>query len=93
MITFYESLLAFLLITLAAGLWRIFQGPTSADRMLAVQLFGTTAVAMLIILSQLSGNHAFRDAALVLALLAAVMAAAFVRRGWHNSTESDDDEI
>jgi len=93
MITFYESLLAFLLITLAAGLWRIFRGPTSADRMLAAQLFGTTAVAMLIILSQLSGSHAFRDAALVLALLAAVMATTFVRRSWHNLTESDDNEI
>lgn len=91
MISFYELVLAFLLITLAAGLWRIFQGPTSADRMLAAQLFGTTAVAMLIILSQLSGNHAFRDAALVLALLAAVMATAFVRRSWHATTESDDE--
>jgi len=97
MTVFYELLLAFLLITRAAGLWRIFQGPTSADRMLAAQLFGTTAAAMLMILSQLSGNHAFRDAALVLALLAAVMATAFVRRSWNmtmetmETAESDDE--
>ncbi len=91
MILFYEIMLAFLLGTLAAGLWRIFQGPTPADRMLAAQLFGTTTVAMLLILSQLSGNHAFRDAALVLALLAAVMATAFVRRSWHTTMESDDE--
>ena len=48
----YFGLALFLLLTLLAGLWRILQGPTPADRMLAAQLFGTTAVACLLLLAQ-----------------------------------------
>ena len=50
--------------------------------MLAAQLFGTTAVAVLLLLGQAAGNAALRDVALVFALLAAVTAVAFVRRAW-----------
>jgi multicomponent Na+:H+ antiporter subunit F len=72
----------FLLINLAAGLWRVMRGPTSADRMLAAQLFGTTAVAILLLLADAMGEPALRDIALVFALLAAVAAVAFVQRVW-----------
>lgn len=72
----------FLLINLAAGLWRVMRGPTSADRMLAAQLFGTTAVAILLLLADGMGEPALRDIALVFALLAAVAAVAFVQRVW-----------
>jgi multicomponent Na+:H+ antiporter subunit F len=72
----------FLLINLAAGLWRVMRGPTSADRMLAAQLFGTTAVAILLLLAEAMGEPALRDIALVFALLAAVAAVAFVQRVW-----------
>ncbi len=40
----YSVMALFLLLTLMAGLWRVLRGPTAADRMLAAQLFGTTAV-------------------------------------------------
>jgi multicomponent Na+:H+ antiporter subunit F len=72
----------FLLFNLAAGLWRVMRGPTSADRMLAAQLFGTTAVAILLLLADAMGEPALRDIALVFALLAAVAAVAFVQRVW-----------
>lgn len=72
----------FLLLNLAAGLWRIARGPTTADRMLAAQLLGTTAVGTLLLLAQANAMPAGRDVALVLALLAAVTAVAFVRRAW-----------
>ena len=68
----YLTLALFLLLNLGAGIWRVLRGPTSADRMLAAQLFGTTAVAILLLLAQASGNVALRDVALVFALLAAV---------------------
>lgn len=71
-----------LLLTLTAGLWRVWRGPTPADRMLAAQLFGTTAVASLLLLAQSTGTPALRDVALVFALLAAVTVVAFVRRAW-----------
>ncbi len=79
---YYWALLIFLLLNLVAGLWRVMRGPTPADRMLAAQLFGTTTVAMLLLLAQLSPVMGLRNVALVIALLAAVTAVAFVRRAW-----------
>jgi multicomponent Na+:H+ antiporter subunit F len=76
----YNALILFLLLTLVAGLWRIRRGPTAADRMLAAQLFGTTATAILLLLAEVSGEPALRDVALVLALLAAITVTAFTRR-------------
>lgn len=79
---FYISVAVFLLLNLAAGLWRVMHGPTAADRMLAAQLFGTTAVAVLLLLAEGMGEAELRDIALVFALLAAVAAVAFVQRVW-----------
>jgi multicomponent Na+:H+ antiporter subunit F len=79
---FYLGMALFLLLTLVAGLWRVLRGPTAADRMLAAQLFGTTAVACILLLSQVYDRPSLRDVALVFALLAAVTAVAFVRRAW-----------
>lgn len=92
MIVIYQALTLFLLLTLAAGMWRILRGPTIADRMLAAQLFGTTTVAILLLLSQIFDNSALRDVALVFALLAAITVVAFVRRAWLNKTTEQNDE-
>ncbi len=80
--TLYLLIALFLLFTLIAGMWRILYGPTPADRMLAAQLFGTTAVACLLLLSQALTQPALRDVALVFALLAVVTAIAFIKRAW-----------
>ena len=82
---------SFLLLNLAAGLWRVMRGPTAADRMLAAQLFGTTAVAILLLLAEGTGEAALRDIALVFALLAAVAAVAFVQRVWSRGGEDVTD--
>lgn len=87
----YQLLALFLLLTLAAGMWRLLRGPTIADRMLAAQLFGTTTVAILLLLSQASSNSALQDVALVFALLAVITVVAFVRRAWSNKMERSDD--
>jgi multicomponent Na+:H+ antiporter subunit F len=63
-------------------MWRVLRGPTAPDRMQAAQLFGTTVTAILLLLAQAQDYPPLRDAALVLALLAAVTAVAFVRRAW-----------
>lgn len=76
----YIGLALILLLTIAIGLLRILRGPTATDRMLAAQLFGTTAVAILLLLGQASGNTAIWDVALIFALLTAVAAVTFVRR-------------
>jgi len=80
--TLYLGLALFLLLNLVAGMWRILRGPSAADRMLASQLFGTTAVAILLLLAQAYDTSALRDVALLFALLAAVTAVGFVRRVW-----------
>jgi len=74
------GLALFLLLTLSAGMVRVLRGPTSADRMMAAQLFGTTGVAILLLLAQGLGEPALRDVALVLALLSGVAVAAYIRR-------------
>jgi multicomponent Na+:H+ antiporter subunit F len=75
---FYHTIIIFLILSLMLGMFRILRGPTSSDRMLAAQIFGTTAVALLIILAQATGNPAILDTALIFALLAAVTVVAFV---------------
>ncbi len=87
----YITLALFLLVNLAAGMWRVLRGPGVADRMLAAQLFGTTAVAILLLLAEAAGSNALRDVALIFALLAAVTAVAFVRRAWPMQGEHDVD--
>jgi multicomponent Na+:H+ antiporter subunit F len=86
----YLALSLFLLLNLGAGMWRVLRGPTAADRMLAAQLFGTTAVAIQLLLAEATGGAALRDVALVIALLAAVTAVAFVRRTWTEQEGGDD---
>lgn len=90
--TLFLILTLFLVLNLAAGMWRVLRGPTAADRMLAAQLFGTTAVAILLLLAEATSNAALRDVALVFALLAAVTAVAFVRRSWSYSENGNDSE-
>ena len=72
-------LAALLLLTVLAGLWRVLRGPSRADRLVAVQLLGTAGTALLLVLAESQGQPALRDAALVLALLAAVLSAALVQ--------------
>lgn len=69
-----------LVATVMLGLYRIWRGPDLGDRMLATQLFGTTGVAVLLVLSELQQMPALRDVALVLALLAVMSTVAFVAR-------------
>lgn len=85
----YLALAVFLMLNIAAGLVRILRGPTPADRMLAAQLFGTTGVAILLLLAEVQGMPALRDVALVFALLAALATVAFIKRVWYRTPEDD----
>lgn len=76
----YLAMALFLLLTVGIGLVRVLRGPTTTDRMLAAQLFGTTAVAILLLLGQATANTAIWDVALIFSLLTAIAAATFVRR-------------
>lgn len=76
----FDLTAAFLLLTLLIALLRIWRGPDPADRMLASQLFGTTGVALMLVLAQAQAMPSLRDVALVLALLSVLAIAGFVTR-------------
>lgn len=69
-----------LMLSLFLGLLRVIRGPGAGDRMLAMQLIGTTGVGVALVLSVSLNQPALIDVALILALLAAVAAAAFTGR-------------
>lgn len=87
MIDTYLVVASFLLFNVMAGMIRVLRGPTRGDRMLAAQLFGTTGVATLIVLSKPMEMPALLDVALMFALLAAVTVVAFVVRSWASAND------
>jgi multicomponent Na+:H+ antiporter subunit F len=68
-----------ILLNIAASLVRVLRGPTRADRMMGAQLIGTGGVAILVLLSLVHRQPGVLDVALLLALLAAFAAVAFVK--------------
>lgn len=82
MISLYLGLALILLLSIILGLLRIMWGPTAADRMMVAQLFGTSGVAILLLLSRALDQLIIEDVALVFAVLAALSTVAFVRRAW-----------
>ncbi len=81
------GMMVVLMLTLVAGLVRILRGPEDADRMLAAQLLGTGAVAILILMSAATSAPPLLDVALVFAILALVAVACFAA----TDGSSDDD--
>ena len=78
-----------LLLTMVAGVVYLTTRRGSADSMLAMLLFGTVGVAMVLVMGRALDLARAVDIALALALLAAVLGVAFVLRGW---PEDDSDE-
>ncbi len=72
------ALILFLLLNLVAGLWRIQAGPTAADRMLSALLFGSTTVAILLLMAEWQQSPGLIVAALIFVMLAAVISIAYV---------------
>ncbi|MDY0042112.1 MAG: monovalent cation/H+ antiporter complex subunit F [Desulforhabdus sp.] len=79
---FYMGIAVFLLLNILLGLVRILRGPTAQDRMLMAQLFGTTGVAIIMLLAEALDLPVLRDVALLFALLGALATVAFVKRYW-----------
>jgi len=83
---------AVLLLTVGASLVRVLRGPAAADRMTGAQLSGTAGVAILMLLSAAAQDPAVLDVALVLALLAAVGAVAFVKAATRDRAGDPEEE-
>jgi multicomponent Na+:H+ antiporter subunit F len=78
-----------LLMTVIAGMVRIIAGPTEADRMMAAQLFGTSGLAILLVLARGMDLPELTDIALAFSLLAALATMTFVRRTWYGGEDDD----
>jgi len=89
---FYFAVALILLLTVIAGLVRVLRGPTPGDRMLAAQLFGTTGVAVVVLLAFAENMPNWTDIALVIAVLAAVVGVAFALRGWPEAGTRKEEE-
>ena len=79
MADFLLAAAGFVLAMVALGLVRILRGPSVADRIMAAQLLGTGAIAVLLLGATATGQSGAADVALSLALLAAFASAAFVQ--------------
>lgn len=85
------AMLLFLLANLAAGLWRIHRGPTAADRMLSALLFGTTTVAvLLLLLAEWQQAPGLRVVALIFVMLAAIVSIAYAAIAEAEAVSVDD---
>ncbi len=87
---FYLWMALLILISVIAGLIRVWKGPTDADRMLAAQLFGTGGVAIVLMLALAMQMPSLVDIALVYALLAATAMVVFVQRRWRQKETPED---
>ena len=79
MADFLLAAAAFVLAVVVVGLVQVLRGPGRADRIMAVQLLGTGGVAVLLLLAQAVAMAGVVDVSLVLGLLAAFVAIAFVK--------------
>lgn len=77
-LTFIASML---LLVLLLGMVRVIRGPSTSDRMLASQLFGTVGVAILMLLAIIQEQSSLLNIALVMAILAPLTVICFVKIG------------
>ena len=88
----YFGVALVLLATIILGLGHVFRQPGRAESLLAALLFGSTGVALVLVLGKGLGLAGALDIALVFALLAAVLGVAFVLRGWPEDESKEDDQ-
>lgn len=87
MADFLLAAAGFVLAMVALGLIRILRGPGDADRIMAAQLLGTGGIASLLLIGHAMSVPAAVDVALLLALLAAFVSAAFVKGAASSETD------
>ena len=76
---FFLAAAVAVMLTVCAGLIRVFRGPAPTDRIMAVQLVGSGALGALVLLVPPSGREVFTDIALLLAVLTPVAVVAVFR--------------
>ena len=85
MTSFFFAAALFILLSLAAGLARLFRGPGGTDRLMAAQLAGSGGVGVLLLLAAAMAQTAIIDVALMLGILAVFASIGFVN--WRESSD------
>jgi multicomponent Na+:H+ antiporter subunit F len=80
---FFIIVIVFLLLNIALGLLRVWRGPTVADRLLTTQLFGTTGMAILLVLAGYLKDLTLLNVAITFNVLAILLVICLVRV-WKN---------
>ncbi len=81
-----------ILLTMAMTLLRALRGPTLFDRILAVNMFGTSTVLGIAVLGFVTGRPAFLDIALVYALISFITTIATLKYFEYGSLGRDRPE-
>lgn len=76
---FFIMVIAFLILNIALGLFRVWRGPTVADRLLTTQLFGTTGMAILLVMSGYLKELTLLNVAITFNVLAILLVISLVR--------------
>lgn len=71
---------AMVLTALLLAVWRLWRGPTDADRILALDLIAGTGLALIVLLALRHGQPVFLDVAVALAVIGFVGTVALARR-------------
>ena len=82
-------LVLLLMLNIVVGLMRVLRGPTAADRMLAAEMFATSAIAITLLLAVMTRRETLVDVALVFALLSALAVVTFVNRAWSSHSRKE----
>lgn len=80
---FFTIVIVFLLLNIALGLIRVWRGPTVADRLLTTQLFGTTGMAILLVLAGYLQDPDLLNVAITFNVLAILLVIGLVKV-WKN---------
>jgi multicomponent Na+:H+ antiporter subunit F len=80
---FFIVVIVFLLLNIALGLIRVWRGPTVADRLLTTQLFGTTGMAILLVMAGYSKDLTLLNVAITFNVLAILLVISMVQV-WKN---------
>lgn len=84
-----------ILVTMGLALARALAGPSTYDRIAAVNMFGTKTVLLIAVLAFISGRSDILDIALVYALInfiGVIAALKLVTRGDFHSSDHDESE-
>ncbi len=80
---FFIIVIVFLLLNIVLGLIRVWRGPTVADRLLTTQMFGTTGMAILLVLTGYSKELTLLNVAITFNVLAILLVICLVQV-WKN---------